>query len=251
MSSIAEKRKAWVEGVIDTLVGARQLRESPISHRNRLVVILLDSAFETACRAFLKYEKRIRLEECHRHRETLMKVVKDKLPDIDPEVWKNIDFYYEEIRCDLYHQSAAKTLTESSLADYQEVIFFVIDSAFNIKCAELVDAEYKKLGLAGALSAETSGQGQEYIPWAKLPGRTDKVLAAVSRTHPKSVEDVNAFFKKEGASIRLDREEFTTILGRNSGSKKFFYFDRDAKRWNLSKAGEQKLEKVWTGGQNE
>ena len=65
------KLSPWLHGVIDTLVGAEVLRTSTIPNRNRLAVILIDSAFETACRAFLQHKEKIKLQETHRPRDNL------------------------------------------------------------------------------------------------------------------------------------------------------------------------------------
>lgn len=241
-----ENLKPWLQGVMDNLLGARLIRESAIAHRNRLVVILLDSAFETACRAFLQYEKRIKLDDSHRRRDVLMKTVKAKLPEVDEDVWKTIEYYYEEIRCDFYHQSASKVLAESALSDYQDVVYFVFDKAFNIKTTELIEIAYKTLRAdetSGAPMAPTA-----HIVWSKISNKTEKVVTAVSLINPKNVDEINSLFKKEGASMRLAGSEFTNIVARNAGSRKFFYFDREAKRWTLSKAGQIKLNGILSGG---
>lgn len=229
------KRKPWLQGVVDTLVGAKYLQQSAIPHRNRLVVILLDSGLETGCRAFLKQERNLKLEEAHRHRDKLMKVVKAKLPGIDDDVWGSLDFYYNEIRNDFYHDSASKTLTESAVLDYEETVYFVLDRAFSIRLADIVQAA---LSSATPTTAEAESAR---IEWSRLASRTDRVLAAVGEVSPRNVEDVNNFLKKEGVPLRLRAEEFTNIVARNSGSKNLFYFDRDQKRWVLSSSGKFKL----------
>src|SRR5437773_11241478 len=99
----AEKTKPWLDGIVDTLVAARLLRDSTIPHRNRLAVILLDSAFETTCRAYLRNEARIQLDNAHRHRKNLIKTMRSNLPDIDGEVLKSIDLCNEEIRCAFFN----------------------------------------------------------------------------------------------------------------------------------------------------
>jgi hypothetical protein len=85
-------------------------------------VILIDSAFETACRAFLQHKAKIKLGDSHKHRDNLISTMKSKLKEIDSEVWDNINFYYEEIRCDFYHQSAGKTITETAVLDYRDTV---------------------------------------------------------------------------------------------------------------------------------
>src|SRR5207249_10198162 len=103
----AEKTKPWLDGIVDTLVAARLLRDSTIPHRNRLAVILLDSTFETTCRAYLRNEARIQLDNAHRHRQNLIKTMRSNLPDIYGEVWISIDYFHELIRSYFDHGTAA------------------------------------------------------------------------------------------------------------------------------------------------
>lgn len=228
-------------GVIDTLVGSELLRGSAIPHRNRLAVILIDSAFETACRAFLQHKAKIKLGESHKHRDNLISTMKSKLKEIDYGVWDNINFYYEEIRCDFYHQSAGKTITDIAVLDYRDTVEFVIDTAFETRVRPLVEQQ-----LVAAQTMEAADDGivdsAPTVHVADARDRTTKVLIAVATVAPRSVDEVNGYFKREGEALRLKPEEFTSILARNSGSKRLFYFDREARCWKLSKLGRKKLD---------
>lgn len=230
-----------MRGVIDTLVGSELLRGSAIPHRNRLAVILIDSAFETACRAFLQHKAKIKLGDTHKHRDSLISTMKSKLKDIDGEVWDSIAFYYEEIRCDFYHQSAGKTITDIAVLDYRDTVEFVIDSAFATKVRPIVEQQ-----LIDAQTADLADHGvSKAVPTMLIADgkdRTTKVLIAVAAVAPKSVDEINEYFKREGETLRLRPEEFTTILARNSGSKKLFYFDREARCWKLSRLGRNRLD---------
>lgn len=230
-----------MRGVIDTLVGSELLRGSAIPHRNRLAVILIDSAFETACRAFLQHKAKVKLGDSHKHRENLISTMKAKLKEIDAEVWDSINFYYEEIRCDFYHQSAGKTVTDTAVLDYRDTVEFVIDTAFATKIRPVVE---KQLIAAQTIEAADEGAASaaSTIHVADAKDRSMKVLIAVAAVAPKGVDEVNEYFKREGESLRLKPEEFTTILARNSGSKKLFYFDREARCWKLSKLGRNRLD---------
>ena len=149
----AETAGPWLRGIIDTLVGADLLCGSAIPHRNRLAVILIDSAFETACRAFLQHKAKIKLGEAHKHRDNLISTMKSKLSDVDADVWDNITFYYEEIRCDFYHESAGKTVTDTALLDYRDTVEFVIDTAFGAKVRPKVEA--------GVVEAQVTAAAEE------------------------------------------------------------------------------------------
>ena len=232
--------KPWMAGIVDTFVGAELLRRSAIPHRNRLAVILIDSAFETACRAYLKHVTKIKLVENHRHRENLVKAVKGRLSDIDDDVWASIDYYYTEIRCDFYHESAGKTITDVALLDYRDAVEFVVDAALGTNMNNTVIAEVDVL----LTSLEESSHGSdptEQIQVTELPDRATKTLVAVARIRPAKVDQVNEFFRQEGDSLRLKSEEFSNIVARNSGSKKYFYHSKESKTWQLSALGKFKF----------
>ena len=241
----------WMRGVIDTLVGAELLLGSAIPHRNRLAVILIDSAFETACRAFLQHKVRIKLSDSHKHRDSLISTMKSKLTVIDAEVWDDIGFYYEEIRCDFYHQSAGKTITDTALLDYRDTVEFVIDAAFGTKVRPMVEEQLVAAQTAESAANEAVTSPRPSLHVVDAPDRAMKVLIAVAAMAPKGVEDVNALLQAgKGDRLRLKPEEFTRFLARNSGSKRLFYYDREERCWKLSKLGQRKLDDASHGEAN-
>lgn len=233
----------WLRGIIDTLVGARLISQSAIPHRNRLAVILLDSAFETSCRAYLTHKAKIKLGDSHKHRENLVSTIKSKLNDIDDLVWENIDYYYTEIRLDFYHQSAAKTITEGQLLEYQEAIEFVISNAFSTRVDELANNEFQRLMKNASSIIETVSPAPD-MAVRNVNDKVSKMLIAVATVHPKTVDEVNDFFKKEGDSLRLKKDDFLNVVARNSGSKKLFYYDRQNGSWEISGTGKFKLSQL-------
>ncbi len=241
-----DKPSPWIPGIIETMVGAALLRQSTIGHRNRLAVILLDSAFETACRAYLRFRAKITLGDAHKHRETLVKTVKSKLTDVDEVVWEVLDFNYTEIRCDFYHQSASKTITDESFLDYQEAIEFVVDRLLGIRSSQMVKSQV--LSMAKTESDLATAAARRDLPSVHgLPDKVDKLVVAVAALSPHSVEEVNEFFRKEGESLRLSQEDFSRILGMNRGSKKLFYHNKQIKVWELSGLGEFRIGQLGKG----
>jgi hypothetical protein len=239
------KPSPWISGIVDTLVGAEVLRASSIPHRNRLAVILIDSAFETAGRAYLQNEAKIRLGDSHRHRDNLIATIKARLSTaVDDAVWNNINFYYEQIRCDFYHSSAGKTITDTTLLDYRETAEFVIDKCFGISIRQLVDAQVQEMNANATTPALEEGPPESELRLDQLSGKVDKLLLIVSQIAPRKVEEINEFLKRAGDSLRLQSADFGNILSRNDGSKKLFYFDRENKRWTLSGLGKFKLNQL-------
>lgn len=241
------KLSPWLHGVIDTLVGAEVLRTSTIPNRNRLAVILIDSAFETACRAFLQHKEKIKLQETHRHRENLISAVKAKLPHIVEQVWDDINYYYQDIRCDFYHQSASKTIVDVALLDYRDTVRFVIDEAFGIGTSLLIETELAKTAESKCATSLSVSEKTATIRVTELVSSADKLLVAVATVLPHDVSQVNDYFKKEGEPWRLKQPEFRQIVAQNSGSKKYFYFDKQQKVWSLSALGKFKLAQLTKG----
>lgn len=243
------KTRPWLRGIVDTLVGATLIRESGIPTRNRLVVILVDTAFETACRAYLKHRKRIKMDKNHERRATLVKTVQANLAGIDQEVWGTIDYYYSDIRCDFYHESAGKTLSDVDLLDYQETVEFVIDQAFNIQIGQMVRAEFEAQKEQQASVASTDATLD--VPLHEYSDQRDKVLLAVAKLKPASFNEVNAYFRRAGDGPKLKSEEFTAIVARNSGTKKFYYYNRNLGHWELSGLGKFRFAQLVKGDTNE
>lgn len=236
--------KLWMTGLRDTLVAAKIISVSQIPHRNRLVVILLDTAFETACRAYLRHVSKIQLEEVHKRRDILMKTIKDKLTEIDNEVWETIDFYYQEIRNDFYHQTSMKTITDDSLFEYNEAVAFIIDKAFNVDTAQMVDTMMQSILQTESQSNSSEAKKEKDLLITSVPDKMHKLIIAIDILNPNSFSEVNDFFKKAGETIKLTKDEFTNIVARNSGSKRNFYFNKDTKKWELSSLGRFKLTQI-------
>jgi len=245
------KARPWISGIVDTLVGAHVLMKTAIPHRNRLAVILIDSAFETACRAYVHHVAKVERTDAHRHRDNLVKAARGLLKGIDKDVWENINFYYTEIRNDLYHVTASKTVTDIALLDYLDAVEFVIHTAFGIPVGEMVT---QAVGSAQN-SQRSESQGDELAPMRVpelrgLSADLDKVVIAVHAIGPNSVHEINEFFKEHGDRLRLKPAAFTSLVARNSGSKRFFFYSRADKAWKLSSLGKYRLAELSNGDQS-
>lgn len=236
----------WIRGVVDTLAGAKVILATTIPHKNRLAVILYDSAFEIACRAFLQYKERIKLENAHRVRENLMKVVKARLKDVDPDVWQIIDFYYQEVRCELYHDSASKTITDEALLDYEDAVLFVIDLALNVKARDMLAAYTYS---TPQVVQDSHSQSTKLLSNAKTP--VDRLIVAVDAIRPSGYEQLRDWFRKAGVPPPIKEQDFTNTMARNTGSKKYFYFNKVTKCWELSGIGVFRLSQLSEGETNE
>lgn len=211
----------------------------------------MDSAFETASRAYLTYREKIALTSAHRDRATLVKTVKAKLKEIDDEVWQTLDFYHNEIRNDFYHESSGKTITDESLLDYQDTVEFLIDRAFGVRIGDLADAGAEGSSAEPVIEptaspAESKPERVPRVALSRVSAKADKVLVAVAARFPRRVSELNEYFKREGERVRLKPEDFSSIVSRNSGSKKYFYFNRELRQWEPSGLGRFRLDQLAT-----
>ncbi len=200
-------------------------------------------------RAYLRYKRKIRLTEHHKHRENLVKTVQSKLSDVDDVVWDTLDYYYQEVRCELYHESAGKTITDESFYDYKESVEFVIDRMFDIRSEPLVRAQCTQASVAAPTPDQTTEDFA--VQLQDLDDPVDKVIVAVAALTPRKFDEVNEFFRKAGDTARLDAATFTNILARNSGSKKYFYHNKELKVWQLSGLGDYRLRELRLGSDDE
>jgi len=191
----------------------------------------------------------VTLAENHKHRENLVSTVKSKLRDIDDEVWDSINFYYKEIRCDFYHQSAAKTITDTALLDYKDTVEFVLNKAFKAQIGQIVSGRLANV-IPSELQETIAQDTVSSISVTRVKGKVAKVILAVAATEPGGADQVNEFFKKEGEPLRIKKTEFTGLVARNGSTKKYFWFDRQRRKWSLSNLGRFKLNHIQSEASN-
>jgi hypothetical protein len=203
----------------------------------------LDSVLEIGFKNYLIFEKQIKLEKTNavlQFRDKLHKLVKEKTsglfevnPWTDNQVWKLIDFYYEA-RCDLYHEIAEKTLSDSSINDFQELVGFVLDRLFVIQTADLVK-EYTEI-LPVAFSKP--------VDIHKLKKPIDLFIVAVAHSKSKTPKEIVVVLTKLGARKSFDASKVGSYLA-NYGH--LFHTNPETGIIELSESGRihyQKLEKI-------
>jgi hypothetical protein len=215
------RQKPWARGLVETLTAVKLLRHSSIETKNRQALILLDSALEIGFKNFLIYEKEIKLEKDNpvlQYRDKLHKVVAEKTEGLfgegdwsDQKVWKLIGFYYEA-RCDLYHEIAEKTLSDSSINDFYDLVAFVLDKLFAIYCKDLVPAPLQVLPI----------EDRPLVNLKKLRKPIELIIVAVAHSKSRRPRDVKVALGKLGSKRRLTASQIATYLNNYSD-----LFDRD------------------------
>lgn len=227
------KQKPWIRGLVETLTAVKLLRRSSIETKNRQALILLDSALEIGFKNFLTYEKDIKLEKDNPillYRDKLHKAVADKTeklfneePWTDEKVWKLIGFYYEA-RCDLYHEMAEKTLSDSSIDDFYELVCFVLDRLFAIRTKHLVVEPTEVLPV----------EQRPPVNVKKLKKPIDLIVVAVAHSQSGSGKDLKVALKRLGSRKNLDASKIGTYLSRYAH---LFHRDEETYVIKLSDSG--------------
>jgi len=223
----------WVRGIADNLAAAKLLLDSVLESRNRLALILLDSALEIGFREYLENVKKITGldDDAMKHRENLIKVV-GRNSKITEDDWTQIDFFYE-LRCNCYHESASLTLNDTLIAEFYTLVSSIVDLLFDVTIsAHLPDQAdiIRKSALGPAIT----------LPINKARSEIDEIIMALFDGPLKSTKEIAERLKQKGSRRRLTPSK---ISGRMSATKHFFYDGPDG--WTLSDAGRDRFFEIF------
>ena len=167
-----------------------------------------------------------------KNREPLQKAVK-KNTTFDALVWNQIDDYYE-IRCDLYHESSTKTISDDSMDDYYELVEFVINQILDLNVIDHV------------ILPEPPKQGtideKEKVRINKINSIINKIVVAVKQSKPKNADDISNYFKEAGNKTVIAKG----IINQNLKHwyPHFFFLNSKTNEWQLSDEGESRYKKI-------
>jgi hypothetical protein len=193
---------------------------------------MLDSGLEIAFKNFLEFEKKFNIPKgAIREREQLHKIAK-KHTGFDKEVWERIDFFYK-LRCDLYHEESEKTLTDSLLEEFHELVEFVLDQLFGIESRKLIPAIEEML---------PEVQIEARIPVNQIKEKINIIVAAVRESQPKDAQEIQVALKKMGYRGELSVGMINDNL--KHWYPYLFYYDTNTQTWKLSDEGERRYEAI-------
>lgn len=152
------EKKPWMRGIVDNLYAADLIGQTVLQNRNRIRLILLDTALEVAFKNYLQYELKDNITiDKKLTRQNLEKVMKSKTKFQD-DTWRSVEYFYG-IRCDLYHEHAGKTLMDSDINDFHKLVLYMVNFLFDIP-SQIWDIEPRSL--------LTSQKTKLYLPINKL-----------------------------------------------------------------------------------
>ncbi|MBI2665178.1 hypothetical protein HYX12_00985 [Candidatus Woesearchaeota archaeon] len=221
------EKKPWMRGVVDNLYAADLIGQTILQNKNRIRLILLDTALEVAFKNFLQYELEPRLAiEKKWTRQNLEKVVKSKTT-FQEETWRSVEYFYG-IRCDLYHEHAGKTLMDSDINDCHKLVLYVINTLFDIP-SQIWDINPKEL----LVSQKT----KLYLPINKLK-TLEKIIYIIGLYKVKDSKDIYQSLKSTGCRNPPKPTIITTYMKSQSYTH---YFVKKEDHFHLTQEGENTL----------
>jgi hypothetical protein len=126
-------KKPWSAGLLDSAIAVDMLSKTPLSQKNRLCFILLDSAVEIAYKEYLVNEIGIGMDVFKKiagNRTDVQKSVLKHLA-IDADTVKKLNYYYK-LRCDLIHERATPNITDDQIEGYRGIVEQILNNMFGL-----------------------------------------------------------------------------------------------------------------------
>jgi hypothetical protein len=130
------QKKPWVKGLYESVIAADLVFKQKFEEKNRIVLIILDSALEIAFKEFLVNESGkvytdASLLSIFINRTNVQTEIK-KYVSISNTIWKKIDFYYK-LRCKLIHERVTVGVHDNQIDDFRNTIEKVLGKLFKLK----------------------------------------------------------------------------------------------------------------------
>lgn len=205
-------KKPWLRGVIENIYAADLIRGTSLENRNRIGLILLDTALEVAFKYYLTYEipQPVKIDKTTT-RDTLHKMV-EKKTSFEEDIWKKIRFFYD-LRCDLYHETAGKTLMDSNLNDFYKLVLYVVTTLFDIP-KEIFEVKPSSFILCS--------KSEILIPINKLK-TLEQIIVVVKRKNPSNSSEIALNLKQMGAK-KVPPATTITAYMKNPAYSHYFHY---------------------------
>ena len=129
-------KKPWSVGLLESVIAAEAISKMPLTQKNRISLIILDSTVEIAYKEYLVNEKKIGMTRFNAIAQNRAEVQKEVAKGLRLSVatQKKIDYYYK-LRCNLIHQQATPAISDSEIAVYREVVENLLQRMFRLSFA--------------------------------------------------------------------------------------------------------------------
>lgn len=131
------RSKPWTRGLYESIAAADLIaRQARLQEKNRICLIILDSALEIAFKEYLvnesgqRYSDR-RIHDIFQDRQQVCNEVRNHVT-LSATLWRKMDFYYD-LRCKLVHERATVGISDEQVEDYRSVVEQVLNRLFGLK----------------------------------------------------------------------------------------------------------------------
>lgn len=129
------KEKPWTTGLYESIIAVDLIFKHKLEQKNRVCLIILDSALEIAFKEYLVNESGTfynasSLSKLFNSRHAVHEAVQSHVT-FDDELWKKINYYYN-LRNKLVHERATVGINDSQIEDYRSVVENVFERLFNL-----------------------------------------------------------------------------------------------------------------------
>jgi hypothetical protein len=131
-SDILEK-KPWSTGLLESVIALEAITKLPLSQKNRIGLIVLDSTVEIAYKEYLVNEVGIGMGSFKKIAGTRGSVQEEVLKhlDVPAETVKKIEYYYKH-RNDLIHQRATPNVSDEQISSYRTIVEELLHNMFGL-----------------------------------------------------------------------------------------------------------------------
>jgi hypothetical protein len=148
-------RSPWARGLLENIIAVDTLLKAKLYNKNRFALILLDSCLEIAFKDYVVRVKKIKLgKHSERYREQLHKIVRKQKIVLD-EHWQKIEYYYD-LRCKLYHEDAAPTITDPDIIEFRDLVCDILTKLHGLSFEFSMYAKFWS-----TMQTEESEEGEE------------------------------------------------------------------------------------------
>ncbi|WP_461632111.1 ATP-binding protein [Labilibaculum euxinus] len=128
--------KPWANGAMEAYIAINEIKKLALDQKNRLVLLILDSAMEIAFKDYLVNDSRetyseTRLTAIMKNRSEVHKEVKKNI-SFDTVDWPKIEYYYK-LRCDLVHKRASADISDHDVQVYQTLYEKIMNQLFSLQ----------------------------------------------------------------------------------------------------------------------
>lgn len=134
LNKVLGARKPWTKGLYESLIAEELIfKQKQLSQKNRIALIILDSAVEIGCKEYLAKESSSGISEERLSKMNRIDLQKEVEKDVltGDDIWRRFRHYYYD-RCHLIHKRASGGVADADILQLREDVKTFFNTAFGI-----------------------------------------------------------------------------------------------------------------------